>query len=379
MEENFNPYRRNFLLILVCILSGAAGFYYSARVGSAMERYLGISCTPLLAGSMLFFLFVQLVSDSTKRKTFTGLYRVLVWLSGLAVAVLVYGGMSMILLDIAFFLVNHLAEKSLPYAACAGISVLIAAAFVLCGVIRAKRVVTTRYELKTEKPCGKCRVVQLSDLHVGAVIGTGQVRRMVRAVNALEPDLVVITGDLLNHGSVGECRNPEEVEKCLCGIHAKYGVLAVTGNHDPMVGDPDFADFLEKSGIRLLNNTSTQAGPFYVCGRSGNKLRGRTPLAAFFDPEGQKKAYSIVLDHYPDGSGEAAVLHADLFLAGHTHRGQYFPCGFLIRGTYRGGMLYGLSRKGDTSCIVSSGAGYFQIPIRIGTRSEAVCIDIEGR
>ncbi|MGN1023178.1 MAG: metallophosphoesterase [Lachnospiraceae bacterium] len=378
MEENFDPCRRAVWLVILCILSGAAGLWYSIRVGRAMELVLKIPCTPFLAGCILFLLLVQLVSDNTKRETFSGLYRVLVWLSGLAVAILVYGGMTMILLDAAFFLIRHLTVFRPSYAAAAGISLIVGVFFTLFGVIRAKQITTTRYALTTKKPCGRCRVVQLSDLHLGAVVGTGQVERIVRAVNACEPDLVVITGDLFNHGRVGECKDPEKAAKLLSGIRSTWGVYAVTGNHDPMVGEKNFSAFLERSGIRLLHNTCVSAGPFFLCGRVGNRLRGRTPLDSFFDREGSPGSYSIILDHYPDGSGEASEVSADLFLAGHTHKGQYFPCGLLIRGTYRGGMLYGHSKKGGTDCIVSSGAGYFQIPIRVGTRSEVVCIDLAG-
>jgi predicted MPP superfamily phosphohydrolase len=378
MEENLNPYRRAVWLVLLCVLSGAAGLWYSIRVGRALEAILGISCTPLLSGGTLFLLLVQLVSDNTGREHFSGLYRVLVWLSGLAVALLVYGGMTMILLDVVFFLLRHLGSLRPSYETAAGISLLVGGIVTLYGVIRAKQVTITRYALTTQKPIGSCRVVQLSDLHLGAVVGTGQVERIVRSVNACRPDLVVITGDIFNHGKVGECRDPKRAAELLAGIRSTWGVYAVTGNHDPLVGEEHFAAFLEESGIQLLHNTCVSAGPFFLCGRVGNRLRGRTPLDAFFDRAGAQDAYSIVLDHYPDGSGEAAEEAADLFLAGHTHRGQYFPCGLLIRGTYRGGMLYGHSKKGGTDCIVSSGTGYFQIPIRVGTRSEVVCIDLAG-
>ena len=90
----------------------------------------------------------------------------------------------------------------------------------------------------------------------------------------------------------------------------------------------------------------------------------------------------MVLDHDPNGITEAAACDADLVLAGHTHRGQFFPLSLLTQSSYEKGYFYGLAQTANeltghiTTSIVSSGAGYFQTPIRIGTDSEIVCVEL---
>ena len=92
--------------------------------------------------------------------------------------------------------------------------------------------------------------------------------------------------------------------------------------------------------------------------------------------------YLMVLDHDPNGITEAAACDADLVLAGHTHRGQFFPLSLLTQSSYEKGYFYGLAQTANeltghiTTSIVSSGAGYFQTPIRIGTNSEIVCVEL---
>lgn len=377
MEENINPLKRGLVAAVFCIVCAAGGVYYSERVSMALQMMTGRDISAPLAGITLFFLLVQQISDTTKREKFSGIYRVLVWLSGVYIAILVYGGIVMVPLDVVFFIYNLFPAKNLPYWYAAGISLPASVMFVIFGILHARKIRTVSYRIPTEKITGTFRIVQLSDLHIGSVVGAGQMERAAKAVNSLHPDLIVITGDLINHGKVAETKDPDQVARILAGMKSRYGIFAVTGNHDPLPGDAPLQAFLKKAGIRLLVNENAQAGPVLLCGRVGNTMRGRTPLQKFFDRDGQH--YCIVLDHYPNGMQEAADAGADLFLAGHTHQGQYFPCGFLIRKDYRGSSLHGHGKVKEMDTVVSAGTGYFQIPIRIGTDSEVVCIDLVGK
>lgn len=229
------------------------------------------------------------------------------------------------------------------------------------------------------------RIVQLSDLHMGSVVGSRYIRKILRETARLKPDCVVITGDLFNHGFAEECAHIDRIEEAFkalndafeTGWQGESHVFAVCGNHDPQPGDPAFKDFLEKSGITLLDNETVTLPGFVLAGRGGCHLCGRPDLASWLTvPENGSPV--ILLDHYPDSIPEARKYGVFLTLCGHTHGGQYFPCTYLVRARYRKseGLLCGFTDRGDTKSIVSSGTGFFQIPIRIGTDSEIVCIDL---
>lgn len=235
----------------------------------------------------------------------------------------------------------------------------------------------------THKPF---RIVQLSDLHMGSVVGSRYIKKVARKVAYLKPDCVVITGDIFNHGFAEECPHIDRIEAEFtalndafqAGWHGESCIFAVCGNHDPLPDDPAFKDFLEKSGIRLLNNETISLPGFTLAGRGGFHLSGRPDLASWLSlPEDGRPV--ILLDHYPDSIPEAQKCGVFLTLCGHTHGGQYFPCTYLVRARYKksNGMLYGFTDRGATKSIVSSGTGFFQIPIRIGTKSEIVCIDLK--
>ena len=110
------------------------------------------------------------------------------------------------------------------------------------------------YVKETGKSDENYRIVQITDTHVGSVIGPRYIERMVSKVNALNADMVVITGDIFNHGGVYECYDVERVTKAFAGIKSKDGVFAVKGNHDPDLDDPGMANFVAGTGIRFIDN-----------------------------------------------------------------------------------------------------------------------------
>lgn len=373
MTENINPQKQKLIFIVMCLVSAAGSFYYCVRVGHAFRALTGHNPTWPLYFAVLFFLLVQLYSNKTKRIHISQLYRILVLLSGVCIAFLVFGGTWMVLFDVIFFVLRIIGVKRLRYEMAAGISAVLSVVTVIYGVIHAKKIRTVSYSVSTDKVREGYRIVQLSDLHLGSVVGAGQMRRAVEAVNALKPDLVVITGDIINHGQMNEVRRPLDIEDILKQIRSKDGVYAVTGNHDPAADDPVFRLFLKNADVRLLDNESVSLPQVTLYGRNGNSLRNRRPIRYKFPAE----KYTVILDHYPDGAEAAAGCGADLLLAGHTHAGQYFPCTWFIRANYHKNSRHGQFRVGKTDCIVSAGTGYFQIPVRFGSDSEVVCVDVK--
>ena len=223
------------------------------------------------------------------------------------------------------------------------------------------------------------RLVQLSDMHVGLTIGRDFVEDVVRKVNALEPDIVAITGDLID-GSV-EDLGPAVAP--LGEIRAKLGTYFVTGNHEYYSGADPWLAFLRSIGIKALRNEhvelSMNGEAIHLAGvddwtahQFGNGHGADMERAM----EGRDASKPVVLlAHQPIHFDEARAHGVDLQISGHTHGGQIFPFGFLTRLAQP--FVSGLHRRGDSQIYVSSGTGYWGPPMRIAAPAEITLIEID--
>jgi predicted MPP superfamily phosphohydrolase len=223
-------------------------------------------------------------------------------------------------------------------------------------------------------------IVQLTDLHVGPTIGRAFIEEVVRRTNALAPDLVAITGDLVD----GSVESLWDAVAPLAGLRARHGVFFVTGNHEYFSGARPWIAALERIGIRVLANQRVAIGD----GPGGFDLAGvHDHTAARLDPEhrcdvalalaGRDPAREVVLlAHQPKAIEEAARLGVGLQLSGHTHGGQIWPFTFFVGLAQP--YVAGLHRHGDTQIYVSPGTGYWGPPMRLGTRAEITRITLLG-
>ncbi|MGB2960302.1 MAG: metallophosphoesterase [Bacteroidota bacterium] len=221
-------------------------------------------------------------------------------------------------------------------------------------------------------------IVVASDIHLGTIIGNSRFKRVVRAVNRLEPDLILLPGDVVDEdlgpvirGNLGES---------LRLLKARYGVLAVTGNHEYIGGAREACAYLEDHGVRVLRDTSVRLpNGVTIVGREDRSMeqfagRRRTPLSALM-AEVDTLSPVILMDHQPFGLEEAANAGVDLQLSGHTHHGQLWPFNFITRAVYE--VSWGYVKKGNTHVYVSSGVGTWGPPVRTGNRPEIVSIRLE--
>lgn len=216
-------------------------------------------------------------------------------------------------------------------------------------------------------------IVQLSDIHVGPTIKRGYLDALVDRVNALRPDLVAITGDLVD-GPVGELAVHTAP---LARLRAPEGVCFVTGNHEYYAGAAAWVSELRRLGVLVLENEHR------VLWRDGAVLvvAGVTDFSAhLFDPGRASDpaaalagapvdaAARILLAHQPRSAPAAAAAGFDLQLSGHTHGGQFFPWNFFVR--LQQPYTAGLHRLGRLWIYISRGAGYWGPPKRLGAPSE---------
>lgn len=223
-------------------------------------------------------------------------------------------------------------------------------------------------------------VVLISDVHLGAVGSEKRLPEIVEKINAMGPDLVCIAGDFFD-SDFAAIRDPEKAAETLKTLSATYGVYACLGNHDAGSTAADMQAFLDRCGIRLLNDEYTVlADKLVLVGRlDGSPIGGYGGLKRRVpDLSGVDSSLPVVvMDHNPARIHEYGSDY-DLILCGHTHRGQIFPGSLITNRMYT--VDYGYYRKDAASpqVIVSSGAGTWGMPMRVGTDCEIVKINIHS-
>lgn len=216
-------------------------------------------------------------------------------------------------------------------------------------------------------------LVQLTDLHIGPILQTRFVEELSRRVNALRPDLVAITGDLVD-GSVSHLGRHVAV---LRGLTSRYGTFFVTGNHDYYSGDEAWCAALEGMGITVLRNRHVAVGDrgasFDLIGvddwSAARFGRGYDLERALHGRDPGRPA--VLLAHQPSNFDVAAQRGVHLQLSGHTHGGQMFPATGIARLIW-GERAAGLSRMGSAHLYVSRGCGFVGPPMRVGSPPEIV-------
>jgi len=220
-------------------------------------------------------------------------------------------------------------------------------------------------------------LVHLTDLHLGELLGPRWMMARVRQVDALNPDLIVITGDLVD----GSMDRMEPLIPACEGLQAPWGVWAVTGNHEFYAGVERSAAFMERAGIRVLRDEWAEAAPGLVLigvddptarrqfGRPGADLESILADA----PE---RGGRILLAHSPVGGEAAAANGVDLMLSGHTHGGQIWPFGEIVRLAYP--MLAGRYDIGRLTVLVSRGTGTWGPPMRLFRRGEILVVTLRA-
>ena len=223
----------------------------------------------------------------------------------------------------------------------------------------------------------KMRIAAVSDIHLGSIVGERRLAKMVKIINSMNPDLVLFLGDMLDedpgpviHKNLGSC-----LEK----IKSKYGIYAITGNHEYIGGIQKAIPFLEKHGIKLLRDEWVLIdNKVFLVGREdrdkvrfeGHKRKTLTDLLKGTD----SSKTIILLDHQPFNLDQSKDAGIDLHLSGHTHHGQIWPFQYITKKLYK--ISHGYLKDGSTHYYVSTGFGTWRPPIRLGNRPEVLDINL---
>ena len=262
-------------------------------------------------------------------------------------------------------------------------AVILTVLTVVGGVIHAAQLKHVSYTVPIDSTVdvSDLNIVLVSDLHLGAVGSEARLEDTVAQINALKPDLVCIAGDLFDTDYTA-IRDPGAARDLLKSISSTYGVYLCLGNHDAGDTVPQMLEFVERSGITLLDDTYTVIdGRLVLAGRldaspiGGYGESERKELPEVLDGADTTLPV-VVMDHNPSHI-DTYTNEVDLVLSGHTHRGQIFPANLITDLLYT--VDYGMYRKNEDSphIIVTSGAGAWGMPMRVGTDCEIVSIRLE--
>jgi len=310
----------------------------------------------------------------------------LIWMGSFWIGAVLYFLIAVALLDL-LRLANHLIPffpraiiqnySQAKYIAFAGIIGLVVV-LLLCGHINSLMPRIRKLNISIAKKSTAMKslnIVVVSDIHLGTIIGRARIDSIVNNINALDPDLVLLPGDIVDEDLAPVIK--QNLGEALKNIKSRLGVYAATGNHEYIGGVGKACDYLASHNVTVLRDQNIKVSDsFFLVGRE-DRLMSR------FDNHPRKdlaelmatvdKSYPVILmDHQPVGLDEAARHGIDLQLSGHTHEGQLWPLNYIVHSIYE--LAWGYKQIGNTHYCVSNGVGTWGPPVRIGNRPEIVNI-----
>jgi len=271
------------------------------------------------------------------------------------------------------------------------------ALFIAWNVVNAHRLQVTRFSVSLQNLPESWQgrtVAHISDVHLGAYWNESSLNRLAEKTLALEPEMILITGDLFDGSSGAHERFLDGLRR----LRAPRGVYFISGNHEVYAGREQILPVVRDAGINVIDDTIVNLDGLQLIGIASPLTDARDrPVFDFASrPEYDRNLASILLYHTPtDINGTSlrggsnspyfsprvsfeAVMDAGvgLQLSGHTHAGQFFPFTWLTEKIY-GGFHYGLKRIGDFQIYIHSGTGTWAAPFRSGSSSEIALITLE--
>lgn len=299
------------------------------------------------------------------------------WVGALAPLLIGFGGLDILRLGFLHLLHIEFSAQLLFYASIFILSVV--AALLIKGTFCAVSPCITRYQISIHKKAGTLghlRIALVSDIHLGVLIDHIQLAALCQKINALQPDLILIAGDLLDAG-LPSLHDADKISQTLRTLSARYGAYVCLGNHDVRHGASaeETIAFFEQSGLHVLHDKAVLIDQsFYLIGRmdygfSGTACVPRASLSELLSPLDAFLPL-LVIDHQPNQLREAADAGVDVQFSGHTHKGQMFPISLITHRQFE--TDFGLWKKGNFTAVVSCGYGTWGPRLRMGSRSELV-------
>ena len=372
-----------FLLVYVSIYGGVHGYAF-LKLKRGFE--LGLNANLLLALLMVLMVAAPIVVHVLEHNGQEALAR------GLAYVSFMWMGLLFLFITTSFFFDiykllhylarnlsgNLLANLTLTPRGYVLLSISLSLIIMMYGYVEALNIRIETITIKTDKlPANveTIRIAQISDVHLGLIVGKSRLNRILEKVRIARPDILVSTGDLVD----GLMDDPESLTTMLKNIPTRYGKFAIAGNHEFYAGLKRALAFTEKAGFTVLRGRGLTVKDTINIAGVDDPARGpyRSKHMVLEKEVLQKlprEKFTLFLKHQPVVS-KASLGLFDLQLSGHTHKGQIFPFSLMTRLFYR--MHTGLSRLNNNSRLyVSRGSGTWGPPIRFLAPPEVSIIDL---
>ncbi|MCX6258711.1 MAG: metallophosphoesterase [Bacteroidia bacterium] len=360
--------------------------YIYHRGLQAVQYYPGLK--PWFIVAFLVFASAYIIGRVTEKYLPSGVGDTIIYAGSFWLGAMLYFFLAVVLLDLAR-VVNHF----LPYFPSfftdnypksrfvAGlVTFIIVTVLLLAGHINAVHPRITKLNIEVHKKAAGLQglnIAMISDVHLGTIIGKSRLEKIVSVINSLNPDVVIIAGDMFDEdiSSVISANVCEPLDN----IRSRLGVYFIPGNHDYFGGVDVALNYLKSHHIIILRDSvAVLDGGIYLAGRddrSANRFtnHNRKPLNELLQGSDTGKPL-ILLDHQPFALNEAMKCGVDLQLSGHTHHGQLFPVNLITKMIYD--LSWGYEKIGNTHFYVSCGVGTWGPPVRIGSFSEIVNIKL---
>ncbi|MDR0757229.1 MAG: metallophosphoesterase [Tannerella sp.] len=361
--------RAYFILVLLAYLGG--NVYIFVRGLQAIQHFPHIF--KWLWGTLFWFSFLSLILSfalRNSRMATTAGWHVFYEYSCSWLVITLYMGLLLLLFDV-FRLFNH----SFHYGFV--ISLILTVCLLLYGHYRYQHPVDRVINIDVNKSLPDLtqplKVVAISDVHLGTGTNKKRLQKYVRLINAWNPDIILIAGDLIDN-SITPVRR-QRMEEELRQLRAPLGIYMSPGNHEYISGIAESREYIAgATDIRFLCDSAvTLSNGIRIVGCDDASNPSRKELRALL--EGTDCSLPVfVLDHQPYRLKQAEEEGVDLLFCGHTHHGQVWPMSWITEQLFDIG--YGFEKRGNTSIYVSSGLSLWGPPFRIGTQSELVVFNI---
>ena len=249
-------------------------------------------------------------------------------------------------------------------------------AVVLIGTVRNNHPQIREYSIEIPKKSSgipQLKIAFVSDFHFRETTSRHLMERFIKKVNAVNPDVVLIGGDVLEGDRQGE--KLDEFEAQFRRLKPKYGVYGVPGNHD--LHRANAMPFFDRAGIRVLKDTVEKIdNAIYLVGRNDGRSSGRKSIEELLR-DCDRSMPVIVLEHRPTDLDNVSHSGTDILLSGHTHNGQLFPVNFIAQRHYE--LSWGYKLKNRTHVFVTSGIQVWGPPVRTAGASEILIVNVSFR
>ncbi len=369
------------------LVYGSANLYVYLRALQAIE------VAPLYLKIVFSVIFILGASGYVLVRVFdwdNWLYDILHFWGALWFAILLYAFMAVFLIDIIRLIDRFF--PFIPYNILGGVATFKLAAFGLVmiylllvvgyGFYNAGNIKVKTLEITLPKKGSKLdslNVAFLSDTHFSPISGYAKAEQIHGILTGLNPDLILMGGDIIDDKAHHLIRH--EIDKKLKEFKAPLGVITINGNHEFINGYKESTGFIKNSGITLLSDSvAVIDSALVIVGREDLSInrfveKQRKTLPDLMEGVKQLDLPVILLDHQPFGLEQAEQNGVDLQLSGHTHNGQLFPANLIVKRIYE--QPWGYHRRGKTQYYVSSGAGVWGPPVRLGSDSEIILLKIK--